>query len=404
MFEFWKSELCPTAFTTASLMLLAAGLLGLLFGYFLWGRYKRRISELEDDLTSLRGKLRKSEANLVDKQDSFDRLDADYASLRTKNRDLEYKLKEAANSVIPTVKAVAPEVKTGLKSTSTSNSITKEVSGVKNTIIKAEPVAKATSTGKRGRPAGSKNITTAAKPATTKTSTGKRGRPAGAKNKVTKVKTSTGKRGRPAGSKNKTTVKKASSAKASTSKKSTAKVVKSKTTVAKATAGKRGRPAGSKNKTTAAKASIAKATTGKRGRPAGSKNKTAKAKPSVVKSTGKRGRPAGSANKAKNLKTSFSAASLTAAKTVFGKKVLANDLTLIEGIGPETSKLFSKNGVKTWATLASKSPSDLRAILESGGNRFQLLEPKTWPRQSKMAASAEWKKLKIYQDKLDGGK
>jgi len=77
---------------------------------------------------------------------------------------------------------------------------------------------------------------------------------------------------------------------------------------------------------------------------------------------------------------------------------------LIEGIGPATSKLFSSNGIKSWSALAAKTPDDLRKILQKGGNRFQLLEPKTWPRQAKMAASAEWKKLKVYQDKLDGGK
>ncbi len=402
MFEFFKSELCPTAFTSASLMLLAAGLLGLLLGYFMWGRFKRRITELEDDLSSLRGKLRKSEADLVDKQESFDRLDADYASLRTKNRDLEYKLRESTKiTSSPSVESTNKAVKTGLTSSLASTkeavTVTKEaVTSPKDAVVsKKEAVVAKETTGKRGRPAGSKNKTTTKAATKVKASTGKRGRPAGSKNKTTKVKATktAGKRGRPAGSKNKTT-KTASEVKATTGKRGrpagSKNKTEKKTAVVKTTIGKRGRPAGSKNKTT----KVVKATTGKRGRPAGSKNKT----------TGKRGRPAGSTNKTKALKTSFSAASLTAAKTVFGKKVEANDLALIEGIGPATSKLFSKNGIKSWSILASKTPDELRKILQKGGNRFQLLEPKTWPRQAKMAASAEWKKLKIYQDKLDGGK
>jgi len=93
-----------------------------------------------------------------------------------------------------------------------------------------------------------------------------------------------------------------------------------------------------------------------------------------------------------------------AAKAVFGKKILQDDLTVVEGIGPKIRELFHNHDVKTWASLADCSIEKCQKVLNSGGKRFEIHRPGTWPEQSKMAALGQWQKLKDWQDSLDGGK
>ncbi|WP_198520075.1 hypothetical protein [Lacinutrix sp. Bg11-31] len=93
-----------------------------------------------------------------------------------------------------------------------------------------------------------------------------------------------------------------------------------------------------------------------------------------------------------------------AAKAVFGKKVNQDDLTVVEGIGPKIKELFHNHDVTTWAGLADCSVDKCQEVLKSGGKRFEIHKPGTWPEQSKMAALGQWQKLKDWQDALDGGK
>lgn len=93
-----------------------------------------------------------------------------------------------------------------------------------------------------------------------------------------------------------------------------------------------------------------------------------------------------------------------AAKAVFGKKVNQDDLTVVEGIGPKIKELFHNHDVTTWAALADCSVEKCQEVLNSGGKRFEIHKPGTWPAQSKMAALGQWQKLKDWQDDLDGGK
>jgi len=92
------------------------------------------------------------------------------------------------------------------------------------------------------------------------------------------------------------------------------------------------------------------------------------------------------------------------AKAIFGKKIIQDDLTLVEGIGPKIKELFHNHNVKTWAGLADCSVDKCQEVLNSGGKRFEIHKPNTWPEQAKMAASGQFKKLKDWQDSLDGGK
>ena len=91
------------------------------------------------------------------------------------------------------------------------------------------------------------------------------------------------------------------------------------------------------------------------------------------------------------------------AKAVFGKKIKENDLTVVEGIGPKIQELFHDFDIKTWAGLGAVSIEKCQEILDSGGARFKMHNPKTWPKQAKLAAEGKWKELKQWQDELDGG-
>lgn len=92
------------------------------------------------------------------------------------------------------------------------------------------------------------------------------------------------------------------------------------------------------------------------------------------------------------------------AAQVLGKNYKANDLKLVEGIGPKIEELFHKAGINTWAQLAVTEASKLKNILDAAGEQFRLHDPSTWPQQAKLAASGLWKELKVLQDNLQGGR
>lgn len=92
-----------------------------------------------------------------------------------------------------------------------------------------------------------------------------------------------------------------------------------------------------------------------------------------------------------------------AAKTAFGKKIKADDLTVVEGIGPKIKELFHKFDVKTWEALSETSVERCQEILNSAGERYKIHNPGTWPRQAKLAFEGKWKELVNWQDELDGG-
>lgn len=91
------------------------------------------------------------------------------------------------------------------------------------------------------------------------------------------------------------------------------------------------------------------------------------------------------------------------AKTVFGKKIKENDLTIIEGIGPKIQELFNHFDIKTWKELSEASVERCQEILDSKGAKYRVHNPGTWPRQAKKAYEGKWKELLKWQDELDGG-
>lgn len=81
----------------------------------------------------------------------------------------------------------------------------------------------------------------------------------------------------------------------------------------------------------------------------------------------------------------------------------ADDLTVVEGIGPKINALFNEAGIKTFAQLAVATLPQMRQILDNGGARFRLANPSTWAQQAKLAANNNWTELKKLQDALSNG-
>ncbi len=93
-----------------------------------------------------------------------------------------------------------------------------------------------------------------------------------------------------------------------------------------------------------------------------------------------------------------------AAKAVFGKKIKQDDLKIVEGIGPKIEGLFHNFDIKTWKALGETSVEKCQEVLNSGGDRYRMHKPNTWPKQAQLAYEGKWKELKKWQDDLDGGK
>ena len=81
----------------------------------------------------------------------------------------------------------------------------------------------------------------------------------------------------------------------------------------------------------------------------------------------------------------------------------ADDLTIIEGIGPKTDELFRSHGVTGFAQLAQLATTDMLAILDQGGPHFKFANPVSWAQQASLAAENRWAELKALQDELVGG-
>lgn len=97
-------------------------------------------------------------------------------------------------------------------------------------------------------------------------------------------------------------------------------------------------------------------------------------------------------------------AAAAAAIMFAGKKFKADDLKIVEGIGPKIEELLHAAGIKTWKALSETAASAIKEILHAAGSSFQIHDPGTWPDQARLADKGEWDALKILQDALDGGK
>lgn len=92
------------------------------------------------------------------------------------------------------------------------------------------------------------------------------------------------------------------------------------------------------------------------------------------------------------------------AKSVFRKTIKQDDLKVIEGIGPKIESLFHNYDIKTWDALAHCSVAKCQEVLESGGDRFRVHDPSSWPMQAMMCYENKWKELYRWQEEHKHGK
>ncbi len=78
----------------------------------------------------------------------------------------------------------------------------------------------------------------------------------------------------------------------------------------------------------------------------------------------------------------------------------AEDLTILEGIGPKIEELLRAHGIEGFASLARLDEQDLLEILEHGGPSFRFANPETWAQQAALAADNRWKDLKRLQEEM----
>ena len=65
-----------------------------------------------------------------------------------------------------------------------------------------------------------------------------------------------------------------------------------------------------------------------------------------------------------------------------------DDLTVIAGIGDAVAALLGEHGITSLSGLAECSTEEIQAILDSGGSRFKICNPTSWPSQARLIAEA----------------
>ncbi len=93
-----------------------------------------------------------------------------------------------------------------------------------------------------------------------------------------------------------------------------------------------------------------------------------------------------------------------AARKAFGRTVRQNDLKIVEGIGPKIEGLFHNYDIKTWKALSETSVMKCQEVLDSGGERYRVHDPASWPMQAKMCVRGKWKELLRWQEEHLRGK
>jgi large subunit ribosomal protein L21 len=82
----------------------------------------------------------------------------------------------------------------------------------------------------------------------------------------------------------------------------------------------------------------------------------------------------------------------------------ADDLKIVEGIGPKAAEALVAAGIDTFAKLAKAKAAAVKEILEASESKLSHLDPTTWAQQAQLAADGKMDELKKLQDELNGGK
>lgn len=115
---------------------------------------------------------------------------------------------------------------------------------------------------------------------------------------------------------------------------------------------------------------------------------------------------AGNTGQSQNIETSIDKVTNDKAKAAKSispySKLKADNLQIIEGIGPKMESVLHENGVDTWSKLADQGPDNLRELLAKYGDKYKIVDPTDWSRQAKLASEGDWTGLIALQKELDG--
>lgn len=92
------------------------------------------------------------------------------------------------------------------------------------------------------------------------------------------------------------------------------------------------------------------------------------------------------------------------ASSVFGRLIRQDDLQIVEGIGPKIEGLFHNYNIKTWKALSRTPVAKCIEVLQSGGEKYRVHDPSSWPMQAKMCYEGKWKELYRWQEEHKHGK
>lgn len=107
---------------------------------------------------------------------------------------------------------------------------------------------------------------------------------------------------------------------------------------------------------------------------------------------------------ASSLATPVAIAANTAPEDPWFVAIGTNNLEIIEGIGPKMHEVLNENGIHTFSDLTSKSPQELRDILNKYDDKYRIIDPTTWPQQAALAHNKSWSELIEFQKTLDTGR
>jgi predicted flap endonuclease-1-like 5' DNA nuclease len=83
-------------------------------------------------------------------------------------------------------------------------------------------------------------------------------------------------------------------------------------------------------------------------------------------------------------------------------ETVADDLTLIEGIGPKSAEARQAAGITTFAQMAKLSPEELGKAVKDRKVRL-VGSTETWPMQAELAAKGDLSALEALQARIKGG-
>ena len=102
-------------------------------------------------------------------------------------------------------------------------------------------------------------------------------------------------------------------------------------------------------------------------------------------------------------KSQAAAKSVVSVQKKYLTKTGADDLTVVEGVGPKIGDLLIAAGITTFAQLASAKIRKIEEVLKAAGSRYALANPGTWPEQAALLAAGKFNEFEKLAEELDGG-